>query len=137
MKGGNVNKIKSILAAAAILVSSGAIADPTNVPMEQAFETHVRNLARNPDNPGLVNSSEQLIENKRRQADRGRNQAPGQQRAEGVERVEKVEKVEKVERIERVERPERPERPERVDFVSARDFGRAHRPERPERPGKK
>lgn len=123
-----MKRIQVIVAVAALALSSGALADPTNVPMERAFETHVRNLARNPDNPGLVNSSERLIENKRRQADRGRNHAPGQQRREAVEHVEKV---------ERVERPERPERPERVEFVTARDFGRAHRPERPDRPGKK
>ena len=114
MKGGNVNKIKSILAAAAVVFSSGALADPdpTHVPMATAIERVLENAADHP-NRGLANAEVRLFRNLERHETRG------------------------LDRIERVERPERPERPERVDFVSARDFGRAQRPERPERPGKK
>ena len=124
MKGGNVNKIKSILSAAAIVFSSGALADPDpgRQPIDQGIASTSKNLAKNPDNPGLPNALRHQIENQIRQS---------------LHRAEVHDRAERVARVERVERPERPERPERVDFVSARDFGRAHRPERPDRPGKK
>ena len=102
----------------ALAFSAAVIADPTNVPMEQGFESVGRNIARDPDNEGLRNANERLLENQRRQADRGRNHAPGQQR---------------IERIERVERPERPERVERVDLATRSEIVRAQRPERPNR----
>ena len=116
-----MNKIKSILAAAAIALSSGALADPdpAKQPIDQGIASTSKNLAKNPDNPGLPNALRHQIENQIRQSTR---------REEAHDRVERVERVERLERVER---------PERVDIVSARDFGRAHRPERPDRPGKK
>ena len=111
MKGGNVNKIKSILAAAALVFSSGALADPdpAHFPNDRAIIEVTENLADHP-NRGLANAQRRILTNIERHETRGND---------------------------RVERPERPERPERIEFVSTRDFGRAHRPERPERPGKK
>jgi hypothetical protein len=115
----------------ALVWSAGVLADPTNVPMEQAGKRLDRNIARNPDNQGLRNASQRLIDNQVRQSTRGRNRAPGQQRLE-VSRVERTERAERVERVERPERVERVERPERVERAA-----RPERVERPERPGKR
>lgn len=106
--------ILSMVGSALLAFSTAVFAEPTNVPMEQGFESVNRNMAKNPDNEGLGNARQRLIENQRRQADRGRNHAPGQQR------------------IERVERPQRPERVERVDLPTRAEIARAQRPERPE-----
>lgn len=114
---------RKIVAIGAILFSAGALADPdpTRVPLDQAIISVGKNIAKNPDNPGLPKAGLRLIINQDRQTtrDHPRGREPG------------------VERSERVERPERAERPERVEIVTRADFGRAHRPERPERPGKK
>lgn len=114
-----MKKILSVAGIAALAFSFTALADPTNVPMEQAFISVNRNIAKNPDNEGLRNANERLQENERRQADRGRNHAPGQQQ------------------VERVERVERPDRIERVDIATRAEIARVHRPDRPQRNGRR
>lgn len=111
-----MKKILSIAGTVALVFSAAALADPTNVPRSQAIETIAGNSAENPDNPGLANARQRLIDNDARQSTRGRNHAPGQQR---------------IERVERVERPQRPERVERVDLATRSEIVRTQRPERP------
>ena len=117
-----MKKILSVTGIAALLLCSSAFADPTNIPMQQGLVSVQRNIARNPDNEGLQNARDRIIENAVRQESRGRNHAPGQQRIEGVERVERV---------------ERPDRIERVDFATRFEIDRAHRPDRPQRNGRR
>jgi hypothetical protein len=115
-----VSKIKCIVALAVIAFSGAAIADPdpTRVPLDQAIISVGKNIAKNPDNPGLPKAGLRLIINQDRQSTRDHPRG----REVGPERSERV---------------ERPERPERIEIVTRADIARAHRPERPERPGKK
>ena len=115
----------SVVGVTAALCSATVFADPdpTHQPMQRADESLVRNIAKNPDNEGLRNAFDRHATNRERQATRGRNQAPGQQKLRAdAERAPLADRV-AVERVERVERPDRPDRPDRPE-----------RPDRPDRP---
>jgi len=123
-----MKKLVCVVGTAVVLCSAAAIADPspTRQPMDRAIEKVGENLAEHPDNRGLRNARQRLQDNQVRQATRGRNQAPGQQRApSSAGSVESPAGVERVQLSDRVERVDRPDRPDRSD-----------RPDRPDRPGR-
>lgn len=77
----------------------------TKQPISQGLKSVAKNLEKDPDNKGLQNAQQRLLENQERQETHRLDQ---QARVETV----KPERVARVERIERVERPVRVERPE-------------------------
>lgn len=88
--------------------STGTVTTTSQPPLTQGIKSVSKNLERDPDNKGLQNAQQRLLDNQTRQE---------LQRTEREHRVEtaKLERVERVERAERVERPERPSRVERPE----------------------
>lgn len=124
-----MKKLIGVVAMGGILCCATAFAadpNPPQVPMERALESLNKNIAKNPDASGLQNAKERLLDNRKRQATRGKNHAPGQQKREpssaelkktsgDAERTQVVDHVERVDRVERVERIDRPEPPARLE----------------------
>ena len=113
-----MKKLVGVAAAAVVLCSATAFADPSGEPMDRAIEKVSENLAEHPDNRGLRNARQRLQDNQVRQSTRGRNQAPGQQResssAEDIESPAGAERAQLPDRVEAVGRPDRPGRPDTV-----------------------
>ncbi len=119
-----MKKLIGVVAMGGILCCATAFAadpNPPQVPMERALESLNKNIAKNPDASGLQNAKERLLDNRKRQATRGKNRAPGQQKPKpssaehketggDAERTQVVDRVEHVDRIERIDRPEPPAR---------------------------
>jgi len=87
-------------------------------PLDQAIESIDKNLAKDPDNKGLLNAAERLQTNKeryeqKRAAQNAKRLEHSGDRAERAERPERIERPEKIERPERVARPEPMGRPGR------------------------
>ena len=127
------NKLVGAIGMAMAMCSASAFADPdpTRQPMDQAIERVGENIGRNPDNRGLQNAGTRLLENRARQATRGKNRAPGQQRLglHDAGQRESLAGPERAQAPQRAERPDLPARPERPEVPA-----RPERPERPERP---
>lgn len=136
----------------ALCSAIGFAADSIRQPMDRADEALARNIARNPDNQGLRNALDHHRTNRERQATRGKNQAPGQQKAGlrggnsaqqssagGADRAQgdhgqSVDRVGSLDKVEKVDRAARPDTVERVDRVVRPEV--AARPERPDPPGR-
>jgi hypothetical protein len=134
-----------LLAVVVLACSASAMAaDP--VPMERGLQSVRGNLDKQPENQGLRNASDRLLENQRRfdskHKTRTTNQSPkatgtGDEKLDRTVAVDQPVRPESVQRPERAEMPERgasPERPERPEQPERPE--KPEKPERPEKPGK-
>ncbi|SRR5216683_6018452 len=123
-----MKKLIGVVGGAAVFCAAMAFAADPNPSrgLDRALEQVEENIAKNPNAKGLPNAVIRLKENKIRQATRGKNHAPGQQKqatsrvepkdtSNGAERTPPVDRVERVERLERPDRPEHPDRPDRPE----------------------
>jgi hypothetical protein len=118
-----MKKLIGVVTMGVVLGSAAAFADPdpSRQPLDRAIERVGENIAEHPDNEGLQNAINHLLDNRARQAARGKNQAPGQQKREPSSAEHKeiggdVERPQVVDRAESIDRPETAARPD----VSAR-----------------
>lgn len=95
--------------------------------MKTATKNVKRNLEAQPDNQGLQNALDRLIDNKER-FDARHGTKPTANQPSRIQPVDWPERTESVQRPERVEKPERVERPERPEHVDRPEPpGRSHR----------
>ena len=118
-----MKKVIGILSAVLIscfgsTVFADSAASPT--PMQQASESLDKNIAKNPDSPGLPRAFDRLIENRKRFNDKREEKASRPKPSQGgrVDRVQQIDGPGRVERVDmpaRIERAELPERPGLID----------------------
>lgn len=105
-----------VLLAAASVAHAQTPATAPKLPGDQGAASVNKNLAKDPDNKGLLNADEQLKKNKAKHAEQLKKRTEKQEdrmekkseRAESREKMERADKIEHPSKVERAEKMERP-----------------------------